>query len=390
VSPELDVVVVGAGAAGLACSRRLRERGLRTRVLEASDGVGGRMRTDALDGFLLDRGFQVLPTAYPEARRVLDYARLDLRPLARGAIVRADGRFRRVTDPRESPLRGVRSLAGGVIGLRDVPATLRLLRRSGETTAREALERAGLSTSALERFFTPFLRGIFLEPDLQTSSRFLSFVLDAFSSGPAALPARGIGSIPAQLAEGLDVSLGAEVAAVGPGRVALRGGGTVDARAVVVAAAGLLDEPPAGWNGVACAYFDAPEPPLPGAWLVLDGDASGPVNNLCTLTEVAASYGPPGRALVSASVVGGGEPDLDAVRAQLRRWFGPIVDGWRHLRTYTIPHALPAWAAGHDLESPARLAPGLFACGDHRLHPSLNGALASGRRVADAVADPLA
>lgn len=382
---ETDVVVVGAGVAGLACARTLVAGGLTTTVLEQDATPGGRVRTDEVDGFLLDHGFQVLPRAYPEARRLLELDRLDLHDFARGAIVRSAGRFRRIADPRESPLRGLRTLAGGVISVKDGTAVLKLRRgRSEETTTLEALRRAGLSRGAVELFFAPFLRGVFLEARLATSSRFLDFVLDAFAAGSAALPAGGMRAIPAQLAEGLDVRTGAGVATVGPGAVSLESGERLQARAVVVATAGLLDEPEHGWNGVTCVYFDAPSTPLPGPWLALNGEG-GPINNLCVPSEVCPAYAPAGRALVSVSVLGDVEPDLGALRSQLSRWFGRAVDDWRHLRSYRIPRALPAYPAGASPERAPRLTDGLYACGDHREHPSLNGALASGRRAAEAV-----
>jgi phytoene dehydrogenase-like protein len=386
-----DAIVVGAGVSGLACARRLREAGLATLVLEASDGVGGRVRTDEVDGFRLDRGFQVLPTSYSEARASLDYERLRLRPFERGAVVRSDGRYRGVADPRRSPLVALRALGSRLVSPRDALPMVRLLRGGGEeTTTREALETAGISPALAGGFLAPFLRGIFLERDLSTSRRFLDFVLAAFSAGPAAVPERGMGEIAEQLAEGTEVRLGASVAAVAPGSVGLAGGEELAARAVVVATAGLVDDAPAGWNGVTCLYFDAPEPPLPGAWLVLDGDGEGPVNNLSVLTEVSPAYGPPGRALVSVSVLGTDEPDEEAVRRQIAGWFGATVRDWRLLRTYAIEHALPAWPVGTSFERPPRAEEGLYVCGDHRAHPSLNGALASGRRAAEAVLADLA
>ena len=333
VSDAQTVIVVGAGAAGLACSRTLAAAGLAPIVLERDTAPGGRIRTDEVDGFLLDRGFQVLPRGYPEARRLLDLDRLDLHDFARGAIVRSDGRFRRVSDPRESPLRGLRTLAGGVVSVKDGAAVLKLLRgRSGETTALEALREAGLSRHAVEAFFAPFLRGVFLEPRLATSSRFLDFVLDAFASAPAALPAQGMGAISAQLAEGLDVRTGTAVAAVGPGTVSLESGETLRAAAVVVATAGLIDEPEHGWNGVTCTYFDAPAAPLPGPWLGLNGEG-GPINNLCVPSEVAPSYAPPGRALVSVSTLehrrgrpgGRAAPAARVVRERGRRLAAPAL-----------------------------------------------------------------
>jgi hypothetical protein len=385
VRDDHDVIVVGAGMAGLSCARRLAAGGRAPLVLERSHTIGGRVRTDEVEGFLLDHGFQVLPLAYPEARALLDYDRLRPAPFERGAIVRVDGRFRRLADPRHAPVRSLRALAGGVVGVRDGAAVLRLLRGGGdETTAVEALRRSGVSRATAETFFAPFLRGIFLEERLTTSSRFLDFVLQSFAAGPAALPAQGMGAIAGQLGEGLDIRRGSAVATVGPNAVSLESGEQLRAQAVVVATSGILDEPRHGWNGVTCVYYDAPSAPVPGPWLVLNGEG-GPVNNLCVPSETAPGYAPPGRSLVSVSVLGSGEPDLDAIGRQLRGWFGRVVSEWRHLRTYRIPRALPAYPVGGFEPQPARLAAGLYACGDHREHPSLNGALRSGRLAAEAV-----
>jgi len=385
VTEHHGVIVVGAGTAGLSCARTLADAGRRVLVLERSHTIGGRVRTDTVDGFALDHGFQVLPTSYPEARAALDYGRLELRQFERGAIVRADGRFRRLTDPRHAPVRSLRALADGLISVKDGPALVRLLRGNDEeTTAADALRRAGVPRATVERFFVPFLRGIFLDEQLTTSSRFLEFVLHAFTDGPAALPHGGMGAIPAQLAEGLDIRRGTGVATVGPKAVSLESGEQLRAEAVVVATAGLVDEPQHGWNGVSCVYYAAPETPIRGAWLVLNGEG-GPVNNLCVPSEIATGYAPPGRALVSITALGAGEPDLDEIEWQLRGWFGNPVTRWRRLRTYRIPRALPAYPVGGHVTQPVRLAAGLYGCGDHREHPSLNGALASGRRAAEAV-----
>ena len=385
MNAEHDVIVVGAGMAGLACARALVAAGREPLVLERSHPIGGRVRTDSVDGFLLDHGFQVLPTAYREARAVLDFDRLDLGLFERGAIVRSEGRVRRLADPRHAPVRSLRALAGGVVGVRDGAAVLQLLRGSGdETTAADALRRAGVSRATVETFFAPFLRGVFLEERLTTSSRLLDFVLRAFSDGPAALPAGGMGAIATQLAEGVNVRKGTGVATVGPHAVSLESGDPLRANAVVVATSGIVDEPVHGWNAVTCVYYDAPSTPIPGPWLVVNGEG-GPINNLCVPSEASPSYAPSGRALVSATILGAGDPDLEHVERQLRGWFGSTVADWRHLRTYRIPRAVPAFPVGGFGELPVRLAEGLYACGDHREHPSLNGALASGRRAADAV-----
>ena len=195
----LDAIVVGAGLAGLACAGQLQERGLDVRVLEAADGVGGRVRTDEVDGFRIDRGFQVFLTAYPEARRVLDLAALDLRSFTAGALVRAEGGFARVLDPRRHPLRALAGVAAPVGSLGD---KLRVGRLRGEvrqgdldalwarpeTTTAERLRAAGMSDRMIDTFFRPWLGGIFLESELVTSRRMLAFVFGMFAKGDEALP----------------------------------------------------------------------------------------------------------------------------------------------------------------------------------------------------------
>jgi phytoene dehydrogenase-like protein len=410
----IDVAVVGAGLAGLTCARRLHEGGAAPVVLEASDGIGGRVRTDRVDGFLLDRGFQTLLTAYPEAQRLLDLEALEPGEFYPGALIRAAGRFHRVADPFRRPRDALTAFLSPVCRLRDYPrlARLRGRARAGtveglfarrETTALDVLQRLELSPELVDCFFRPFLGGVFLDRELGTSSRMLDFVIRMFSLGSAVLPANGMGSIPEQLAAGLPrdtIRTNAPVAAVEEGAVVLATGGRVEATAVVVAADGtqaarLVGVPEPGWRGVTCLYFDADAPPVEGPILALDGDGDGPVNNLCVPSQVVSSYAPAGRALVSASVLGD-RPESDAelesaVRTQLEGWFGPAVRRWRHLRTYRIGRALPVRTppSFEPADRAVRLRPGLYVCGDHRETPSIQGAMASGRRAAQAVLEEL-
>jgi phytoene dehydrogenase-like protein len=407
-----DAVVVGAGLAGLACAAALAARGIRPLVLEASDGPGGRVRTDLCRGFLLDRGFQVLLTAYPEAQRWFDYRALHLKAFAPGALVVHGGRFHRVSDPWRAPLRALGTLFSPVGSLAEKRrvAALRGRARQGslselhERPARTTLEHlreAGISGTLLERFFRPFLGGIFLERELVTSSRVFEFVFRMFAEGSAALPARGMGRLATALAERLapqTVRYGARVERVDETGVTLASGERVAARATVVAVEGpeaarlLGAAPPPPGRGVTCLYFAADRAPVREPLLVLDGEGTGPVNNLCVPSVVAPGYAPDGMALVSASVLGlpaAGDAELErAVRTQLGRWFGGEVEGWRHLRTYRIAHALPDQRPEllDPVERPARVRPGLFVCGDGRDSGSLQGALASGRRAAEALA----
>ncbi len=209
--PRDSIIIIGAGLAGLCCARELAGANLKPVVLEASDGVGGRVRTDPFEGFLLDRGFQVLLTAYPECQRVLDHDALDLQPFYPGALVRFEGGFHRVADPFRAPLSAVPTLLSPVGSLADKFRIARLraalaqytvdqLFLRHEITTRERLAQEGFSAAIIDRFFRPFLGGIFLEPELRTSSRMFDFVFRMFAEGESAVPQRGMAAIPEQIA----------------------------------------------------------------------------------------------------------------------------------------------------------------------------------------------
>jgi phytoene dehydrogenase-like protein len=408
---DADVIIVGAGLAGLCCARRLGQSGREYLILEASDGIGGRVRTDEVNGFRLDRGFQVLLSAYPEARRTLDYDALDLRPFYAGALVRRAGAFHRVADPWRHPwdaLRGAFSPIGTVpdklrvarLRRRVLRADLDALFASPNTSSFEFLRSFGFSTNMIDRFFRPFFGGVFLESELSTSSRMLQFVFRMFASGPAMLPAEGMGAIPGQLAGPLPrerIRLEAEVVSIDGTTVTFASGEQLRAGTIVVATEGLAAarlieglEPPNA-RTVTCLYFASEKPPVEEPILVLNADRQGPVNNLCVPSNVAPAYAPPGGSLVSATVLGtpkSADAELERqVRDQLAGWFGSAVAGWEHLRTYRISNALPEieprWAPGPD--RPIEVRPGVHVCGDHRENPSIQGAMASGRRSAEQI-----
>jgi phytoene dehydrogenase-like protein len=395
-----DVVVVGAGLAGLTCALHLGRAGLEVELHEAQDVPGGRVRTDAVDGMLLDRGFQVHNTGYPEAARVLDHTALDLRRFTSGALVRRGDRLHRVGDPRRQPSWAPATALSPIGSLRDKARIAALAASAGlrspdtllgrpETTTRQALADRGLSDEVVDRFFRPFLSGVFLEDGLETSSRFFDLVWRSFVRGSQCVPSAGMQALPEQLATGLDVRLRSPVEQVRAGRVMLAGE-TLTPRAVVVAAAAPdaarlvpgLDLPPQ--RSVTTHYHLASEPPVTDPVIVLDGERSGPVVNSVVLTQAAPSYAP-GRHLVSSSVVTGddGEP---AVRAHLARLYGVDTSRWEHVRAYRIEAALPSQAPPMGrFRKAVRLEPGLYVCGDHRDSASIQGALVSGRRAADAV-----
>jgi phytoene dehydrogenase-like protein len=411
---SVDAIVVGAGLAGLACAEDLTRAGLSVRLLEASDRPGGRVRTDPVDGFLLDRGFQVLLEAYPECRSRLDYDALDLRPFYAGALVRAEGGFHRMADPASDPMSALRSASTPVGSLVDKLRTARLARKLKRTRPEDLLEldapstlellrNEGFSEEMIRRFYRPFFGGILLDPELDVWGGLFRFYFRVFSDGPASLPAGGMERIPEQLARRLPpgtLHTGVRVEAVTDRGVRTEDGEEHRADRVVVAVegpeaarilGGEIEDP--GSRSVHCFYFDAPEAPIQEGILILNGEGRGVVNNLAVLSEVAPEYAPEGRALLSATVLEAHTTDPETleseVRTQMEEWFGPAAAEWRLLRQYTISHAQPLQLPEQmsPPRRPVRLGRGRYICGDHRDNASLNGALASGSRAARALLD---
>ena len=408
--PKKRVLIVGGGLAGLACAVRLHECGARPLIVEATDDVGGRVRTDVVNGFRLDRGFQVYLDAYPEAGKFLDLPRLDLRPFKPGALVYLDGRLHRVMDvfrePRHlmaSALAPVGSLADklrvAALKWRIAHSTLEEIATRDDLTTEEYLRRAGFSHRMIDVFFRSFYGGIFLERDLRTSSRMFEFTFQMFSRGSATLPARGMQEIPRQLASRLPadaIRRGARVTEIQSGKITLASGEKLDGDAVVVAAdattaarlvPGLVAKAPA-WRAVTGLYFAAAKSPLNEAIIALNGTNRGLVNNVCVLSDVAPSYAPTGQALISISVLGmPAVPDFEtAILLELESWFGPDVRGLRHLRTDQIERALPEQPPIEGSVGPCfREIDGVFVCGDHLASASIEGAIISGLQTADAL-----
>ncbi|MEZ5238346.1 MAG: NAD(P)/FAD-dependent oxidoreductase [Microthrixaceae bacterium] len=399
------MAVVGAGLAGLTAARDLLAAGRDVVLLEASDGVGGRVRSDLVDGFVLDRGFQVLLTAYPEVQRCLDLDALDLREFDAGALVRIGGRFHRVGDPFRDPGSLLPTATAPVGTFADKLRMLQLRRslvrtdpaqllRGEDVTTLEALSGRGFSEKIVQRFFGPLAGGFLLDPDLGTSRRIFDVIFRTLAVGAAAVPATGMGAITDQLAASVGrdrIRTGAAATRVAPREVVLDDGEVIRADDVVVAVEGpaasrLLGLPPVGSRGVSCCWFGAPEPPTDSRAIILDGQREGPALNVAVMSNVAPAYAPAGAASVVAACPGFTDPQLEpAVREQLRRWWGSQVDRWEHLRTDVIEHAQPDQSPPLHPKQAVSLGDGIHVCGDHRDTGSIQGAMFSGARCAEAV-----
>ena len=416
-SRERPVVIIGAGLAGLACGRELARRNVPFVILEAGDAVGGRLRTDRVDGFLLDRGFQTLQTAYPEAKRVLNYESLALNPFEPGALIRHNGQFVRMVDPWRRPLEMVPTMSNriGTIGDRMKLGFLRhrlssepaeALLNGPDTSTEEYLRKdLGFSDDFINQFLRPWFGGVFFDKTLSRSRRFFDFIFCMFAIGDTSLPAAGMQAIPQQLADSLPkdaLCLETPVESIDGLDVCLTTGERRPAAAVVIATDGVTAARLAGGafaepetSATTCVYYAADESPLAEPMLVVNGDGDGPINNLSIPSDVAASYAPDGQSLVGVTVIDPewiANPSLEEiVRLQLKDWFGKPTNQWRHLATYRIPAALPAQRPGSVGLEPRHLllVPGLYCCGDDCLTSCINGALQSGRFAATAVADDM-
>ena len=393
---DTDVIVIGAGLAGLRAARELTASGRAVIVLEASDAVGGRMRTDRVDGFLVDRGFQILNPAYTEARAALDLDELALRPFGRGVAVRDAAGLTVLVDPTRHPTQALGALRSPYLRptqLAPLAAWLadpRAARRDESLAA--SFDRVGLR-GPLRSLVEVFLAGVLADTRGETSAAFARSLVGWFLRGTPALPADGMGAIPAQLARGLDVRLGHRVDAVTPRPDGVDVSGadaTLRARAAVLAVdpvdLGELTGRPAGpLRGLDTWWFEANVRPSDLPFLLVDADRRGPVVNTAVITNVAPTYAPAGRHLVQCSVVRRGDPCTEEdVRRHAAVLYGVPTTRWQLLAHHEIPRSLPAMAPGRRRPD-VDLGGGLFAAGDHLEGASIQGALLSGRRTAASV-----
>jgi phytoene dehydrogenase-like protein len=408
-----NITIIGAGIAGLSAAIYLHRKGYNVQILEASDRAGGRIKTDIVDGFRLDHGFQVLLTAYPEAQALLDYEALQLKRFLPGATVLYDGGQFDIADPIRRPSATFSTLFAPVGSIGDKIKTLtlkiRLLKNSiseifsqTSTTTKNHLIDYGFSNKMIDRFYGPFFSGIFLENNLETSNRMFNFVMKMFSEGDAAIPALGMEEIPKQLVALLppnSIMYNTKVSKIIGNQIETEDGRILSSDKIIIAteassvlAKQYLNTDQTLANSVTNIYFEAPKAPTSQAIVILNASTNRKwVNNITVLTNLSKAYGPDDRSLISVSCNGLLELDdhtlAQNMKNELKKWFGDQVLYWKMIKSYRIKYALPKLADMQNETTPDRfkISDNLYICGDHLLNGSINAAMGSGRMVADLI-----
>lgn len=408
-----DVIVVGAGLSGLRCAIRLEELGHAVVLVEAEPIVGGRQRTDEVNGFLTDRGFAVIIPAYPALKAWVDLDALDLHPFGAGVLVRRYNGLKLLADPAREPRWLPATLRSGYLDPVQLAAAARWyapvltgiqrMIRGEDTTLGKSFDDAGFTGALRREVIDVFLAGVLADSHGATSANYTRILAKMFATSKPALPAAGVAALPAQLASRIvgEVRLGERVERIERmnGQVSVHtSGGTIRARRVVVACspqrvAELLDLPTPMMHGLVTWWFEADECPNELPLLAIDGRRSdpappGPVWNAAVVSNAVPSYAPAGRHLVQATTLldrpDGLAPER-AVRRHLAEIYGRPTDRWRVVSRYEIRHALPHSPPPLVVRKPVHVGEDVFVCGDHRDTSSIQGALVSGNRTAEAV-----
>jgi len=400
-SPEF--LVVGAGLAGLTAAKVLSQSGREVLLLEKSDGVGGRVRTDQYKDFLLDRGFQVLLTAYPELPKHLNLSLLRLHSFESGATIFSDGHFSKVGDPFRNVSSIMSTAFTKTIGMQDKIKLLKLrnsligrkkiyFQQKDDKRILETFEELGFTSKAINSFFKPLVGGIQLDPSLSGSTRLCFLVLKMLFIGDAAIPSRGMGAISEQLSKQINESsirLTSTVDKVEGKKVILESGESFLPSNLIIATEGpatakLLGQESPLSRSVSCIYFSAPQAPSSSKAILLNGEKNGPALNVAIMSNISPSYSKNGKALIAVAIPNTIKPDsMENVLIQMRKWFGDSVDSWEHIKTYSIEHGQPDLRPGDPFRKSIKNSEGVYICGDHRDTPSIQGALVSGRRAAE-------
>ena len=408
------ITIIGAGISGLTAAVYLHKNGFPIQILEASDRVGGRIKTDLVDGFRLDKGFQVLLTEYPETKAILDYEKLNLKRFLPGAtVLYDDGQFE-IADPFRRPSALFATIFAPVGSFKDklntfflknklVKISIPKIFNQQEQTTQNQLQKYGFSDKMIERFYKPFFSGIFLESNLTTSSNMFDFVMKMFSEGDAALPELGMEEIPKQLLAMLpenSVIYNTKVTKIDGHKITTYNNEVFETEKIIIAteavgfAKNYISETKTKSQQVTNVYFEAKIAPTKKAVVVLNASKNRKwVTNLTVMTNISSKYAPEGKILIAVSH--NGIPEIDDatlsenMKTELKTWYGNQVDGWKILKVYRISYALPNQDSVRNelLTSDIQINDNLYICGDHLLNGSINAAMKSGRLVAELIAE---
>lgn len=406
------ITIIGAGISGLTAAVYLHRKGFKVQILEASERAGGRIKTDLIDGFRLDRGFQVLLTEYPETKALLDYEKLNLKRFLPGATVLYENGQFEIADPFRRPSALFSTLLAPVGSLKDKLNTFflknKLIRisiptifKQVETDTISQLKKYGFSTKMIERFYKPFFSGIFLENDLKTSSNMFDFVMKMFSEGDAAIPALGMEEIPKQLLAMLpenSILYNVQVSAIENNKIICESGQVFEADKIIIAteatgfASQYISKNKQNFNQVTNVYFEAKVAPTKKAVVVLNASVNKKwANNLTVMTNISDEYAPENKVLIAVSFNGipaiTDELLAENMKKELKIWYGNQVEDWKMLKTYRVNYALPNQekVANEVTQSEIQISEKLFICGDYLLNGSINAAMKSGRLVAELI-----
>ncbi len=404
------ILIIGAGIAGLTAGKLLKDKGFKVKILEADIAPGGRVQTDIVNGFRLDRGFQILLKDYPEAKSLLNYDLLNVKAFNPGALILKENNIFEIGDPIRNPSSVFKTIFSPVGNLKDklLLLSLNLKLKSqqlevvfdkNEVTTHQYLQDYGFSNKMIESFFRPFLGGIFLDNSLKTSSRMFEFVFKLFGNGDTVIPANGMGEISKQLAANFtsdEILLNHKVVSILGNQVKTASEGLFSADLILLAtAAHQLLQPYEKENiahqSVTTCYFSADKPPFKQPLIALNTLDKDIVNNIAVLTNIAKSYAPKNQSLIAVSLKGmhqniNQETLVTKIKSELKHWFHEAVN-WQHLKTYHIKYALPnqQHVVNYVSEEDLKLNNFTYICGDHLLNGSINAAMKSGRLAAQKI-----
>ena len=394
------IYIVGAGISGLIASKVLEQHGYHPTILEASDRVGGRVKTDKVEGHTLDHGFQVLLTSYPLAQKHLDYKELKLQYFKPGAVLFTNGKGHSLGDPLRDSFLLFPTVFNKAASLGDKIKIFRLNRELKKKTLEEIFDAPELSTlsylrdygfseTVISNFFKPFFSGIFLEPELETSSRMFEFVYKMFGEGNAAIPVDGIEAIPVQIKEQLSHTkfrFSTPVARVEEGKITLKDGEIIPSHLTIVAteASGLipnLRNQELDWRSCDTLYFETEERCINGDLIGLITKPDALINNIAyNLSPEDKLY------TLSVTIVKDhafNEKELiGKAQKELKELCG--IENCRFLKRYQIRSGLPKLQnLKYSLPpSETKINSSVFLAGDVLLNGSLNAAMLSGEQAA--------